>query len=106
MICELRNENGKVPYTFSEQNQVGKVAENIFKFWMSTMPCYSVVDVSEDRVYQKQDVDFLVHTRQGTSKVEVKGDSYTTGNIFLELYVNSLMSSSPTSASLRQNWAG
>ena len=46
-----------------------------------------ITDVSMDKEYQKQDVDFLASNSQGTIKVEVKYDSYTarTGAICVEL---------------------
>lgn len=94
-----RNANGKVPYEFDEQNAKGKIAESIFKMWMGTKPGVSVIDVSNDPNYQAQDVDFIVQTKRGATKVEVKGDAYTTGNIFIELLVSSF--SSPESGEKR-----
>ena len=48
---------------------------------------WSVEDVSADGDYQAQDVDLVVQPPESSRHltVEVKTDTYTTGNIFLEL---------------------
>ena len=48
---------------------------------------YVVEDVSEDRDYQTQDIDLRIRGKrqQRWRTVEVKTDTYTSGNLFLEL---------------------
>lgn len=52
---------------------------------------FHVQDVTNDRDWQHRDVDLLVRgkRKQRWKAVEVKTDSYTTGNIFLELVASS-----------------
>lgn len=52
---------------------------------------YTVEDVSEDRDYQTQDIDLRIRGKrqQRWRTVEVKTDTYTNGNLFLELISSS-----------------
>jgi hypothetical protein len=45
-----------------------------------------VEDVSQDRTYQKKDIDFILYHNGKSATMEVKKDKslYTTGNIFIE----------------------
>ena len=73
--------------TFVHDKKIGKVGEKIAKNIIQEYYQYSLEDVSEDREWQKQDVDFLVN--DGMYKVEVKTDTTTTPNIFFETESNS-----------------
>lgn len=46
---------------------------------------FQVEDVTADESYQGQDIDLLVRGKRRTVTTEVKHDTYTSGNVFLEL---------------------
>lgn len=73
--------------TFVNDKKIGKVGEKIAKKIIQEQFKYSLEDVSEDREWQKKDVDFIVN--DGMYKVEVKTDTTTTPNIFFETESNS-----------------
>lgn len=48
-----------------------------------------IIDVSDNRHYQIEDVDFLVRFKDGREyKAEIKTDTYKSGNLFFETYSN------------------
>lgn len=73
--------------TFVNDKKIGKIGEKIAKKIIEEQFGYSLEDVSEDREWQKEDVDFLLNG--GTCKVEVKTDRTITPNIFFETESNS-----------------
>ena len=83
-------------YDFNESIKVGSSGEQIVINWLCTLPTVlSVEDVSAQPFYQDRDIDFIVHTTQGQDlTIELKSDTYTTGNLAYEtlssIEVNSL----------------
>jgi hypothetical protein len=77
-------------YGWRSQAAVGQMGvERVVKYLKSKG--YHVEDVSEDKDYQSQDIDLRVRgqKKQRWRTVEVKTDTYDTGNIFLELVSSS-----------------
>lgn len=77
-------------YEFNSSNQVGKVGEEFVLSQLKTLPQVSeIIDVSDNRHYQIEDVDFFVRFVNGQEyKVEIKTDTYKSGNLFFEIYSN------------------
>lgn len=71
--------------TYSWRTQLAMGAEGVETVaGMLRRAGYEVVDVTEDDTFQRQDIDLRVRGKRWNT-VEVKTDSYDTGNIFLEL---------------------
>lgn len=74
--------------------KVGKKAsEDIEKYLQSIEETIAVINVEEDKYFQKQDVDLLWiyrgNKKEYMKKIEVKGDRYAhTGNFFIETHSN------------------
>lgn len=66
--------------------EIGKRGEeHIIDYLKSSPRVTDLVDVRNDRAYQKIDVDFLMTLDDGKEyKVEVKTDTYKSGNIYYE----------------------
>lgn len=77
-------------YEFERQNGVGKQGELIVKSWlMQQSNISSLLDVSSNKKYQKDDIDIIVNTEDGgTITYEIKTDSFLTGNLFFEIVSN------------------
>ena len=78
-------------YEFNSSNKIGHQGEQFVKQWILELHpnVSSITDVSEDKFYQKQDVDFVVNFTNGRqSLVEIKTDTYKTGNMFFETISN------------------
>ena len=59
---------------------------------MGRLSFESYEDVRSIKTYQEQDIDFLIHRKDGrTVTLDAKTDTYTTGNIFLEQAVDSYL---------------
>lgn len=80
-------------YNFNESLVVGKTGEDIVWNWLASRPyVVDMKDVSNDKKYQKQDIDFLVTFKGGqTISAEVKTDTYTSGNIYFETISDTIM---------------
>lgn len=81
-------------YEFSKQLEYGKYGEEKFLEFMlgrkNDGKVIKVIDVREDVMYQKKDIDFITIDDKGKETTwEIKTDYYETGNIFLETLVNS-----------------
>ena len=79
-------------HEFAADNEIGKRGERIFTDFLRRHG-YSFTDVSDDREYQRQDVDVLIESKKtaGTKiPAEVKNDTmiHKTGNIFFETMSN------------------
>lgn len=79
-------------HEFAADNEIGKRGERIFMDFLCRHG-YSFTDVSDDREYQKQDVDVLIESKKMAGKqipVEIKNDTmiHRTGNIFFETMSN------------------
>lgn len=78
-------------YEFNSSNKIGHQGEQFVKQWILELHpnVSSITDVSDDKFYQKQDVDFVVNFTNGKqSLVEIKTDTYKTGNMFFETISN------------------
>lgn len=77
-------------YTMQESTQVASRATADITHWLQNLPrTISIQNVEDDPHYQKLDVDLLVTTDRGESKLEIKGDRYhKTGNFFFETHSN------------------
>lgn len=66
--------------------QVGKDGEKkIVDILGDIEGVYDIIDVSDDKQYQEEDIDYIVVMNNGTEKkVEVKTDTYDSGNLFYE----------------------
>lgn len=72
-------------YNFKDSIKFGKYGEDIVINYIKNLK-YDVIDVSNDKKYQNMDIDILLKTKDNTYiGVEVKTDSYDTGNIFFEI---------------------
>lgn len=70
---------------FDKLNKEGLAVQEIVKSHLESRG-NRVVDVSQDKAYQKIDIDFLVYKNGKSTTLEVKKDKslYRTGNIFIE----------------------
>lgn len=78
-------------YEFNSSNKIGHQGEQFVKQWILELHpnVNSITDVSEDKFYQKQDIDFVVDFTSGKqATVEIKTDTYKTGNMFFETISN------------------
>lgn len=77
-------------YEFEQQNGIGKQGELIVKSWLLQQGnISSLLDVSSNKKYQKDDIDIIVNTEDDDIiTYEVKTDSFLTGNLFFEIVSN------------------
>lgn len=77
-------------YTMQESTQVASRATADITQWLQNSPrTLSIQNVENDPNYQAIDVDLVVKTDRGESKLEIKGDRYhKTGNFFFETHSN------------------
>lgn len=78
-------------YEFNSSNKIGHQGEQFVKQWILELHpnVSSITDVSDDKFYQKQDVDFVVNFTNGKQAlIEIKTDTYKTGNMFFETISN------------------
>lgn len=70
---------------FQRLNKEGLEVQEIVKAHLESRGS-KIVDVSQDRDYQKKDIDFLVYKGTEMTTLEVKKDKslYSKGNIFIE----------------------
>lgn len=82
----------RMPNTYGWKSQIEAGARGVerVKAYLTSRG-YQVEDVSSNRDFQSQDIDLRVRgkRRQRWRTVEVKTDSYTTGNVFLEIISSS-----------------
>lgn len=79
-----------VIHDFNESIKVGNYGEEIIKSYLENNPnVIGVTDVSKDKKYQDEDIDFIVELEGwGYISIELKTDRYDTGNIFYEAMSN------------------
>lgn len=77
-------------HNFEKSMKQGKAGEEtIVRYIQSIEGVRRLYDVRENKAYQMIDIDFILETRGGKQQtLEVKADSYTTGNIFYETLSN------------------
>lgn len=85
-------------YNMKDQLAVGKLGEQVAIDYvkksceLGRLSFESYEDVRSIKTYQEQDIDFLIHRKDGrTVTLDAKTDTYTTGNIFLEQAVDSYL---------------
>lgn len=76
--------------TLTSQYRQEILGEQIIKNYFKNNPnIIDVIDVSQDKQYQDKDIDFLVKLKSGEDiSIELKTDTYDTGNIFYEAISN------------------
>lgn len=79
-----------VVHDFNKSINVGDNGEQIIKSYFENNPnIVDVIDVSKDKKYQDKDIDFIVKLKNGEDiSIELKTDTYDTGNIFFEAISN------------------
>lgn len=75
-----------VIHNFNKSINIGDYGEKIIKAYFETNPnIVSVTDVSKNKKYQDKDIDFIVKLKNGEDiSIELKTDTYDTGNIFMK----------------------
>ena len=73
-------------HDFKQSLVLGEKGEAILLDWFKKRPkTKDIVDVRKDEQYQTEDIDFLIIGKDGIRRsVEVKTDSYKSGNFFYE----------------------
>ena len=88
------NAKRDTPYNMKTQKEIGLLGEKVCRNFL--IDCCAkhrfgfvrFEDVRDVKMYQERDIDFIVYTSSGkTITLDAKADTYTTGNIFLEIYV-------------------
>lgn len=78
--------------SFKKDLKIGEIGKNIsLKLFEDNKSISQVIDVRQDKKYQKWNIDFILKTSDNrTIKIEVKTDAKTryTGNIAYETYSN------------------
>jgi len=74
--------------TFSKAAKIGDWAVQSFSTWVKSQSQCEVHDVQDDKFFQLLDVDLLLESSDGIRLCEVKGDRWTSGNVYLERVSN------------------
>lgn len=76
-------------HSFNNSLKLGNIGEDRIEYFMKrNYDVKSIVNVSDNPLYQQEDVDFIVNLNNGSSlKVEVKTDTYDV-NFYYELISN------------------
>ena len=79
-----------IVHDFNKSINVGDYGEQIIKAYLESNPnIVDVIDVSNNKEYQSKDIDFIVRLKNGENvSIELKTDTYDTGNIFYEAISN------------------
>lgn len=77
--------NNKV-HVFKDSIKVGDYGERIVQQYLKSSSAVSnIIDVSNSKMYQELGIDLIVKMKDGSElKVEVKTDTYKSGNIYYE----------------------
>jgi hypothetical protein len=78
-------------YTFQGRQEAAKRAvEVVVAYFKGRKSVLSVESVEDDKEYQAKDIDLIVKTTKSEEPlyIEVKGDTYDTGNFFFETQSN------------------
>lgn len=73
-------------HDFKESLKVGERGEAVILDYLEKSPnIKKIIDVRDSKIYQEVDVDLIVKMNTGNElKIEVKTDTYTSGNIYYE----------------------
>lgn len=87
-VCLL----GKEIYDFSGRDKLGKIGETVCIEYLKGCPLVeSVKSVRSDKDYQKKDIDIVINLKDNrVYNIEVKTDSYISGNMFYEMISNNI----------------
>ena len=79
-----------IVHNFKKSINVGDYGEQIIKSYLEDNPnIVSIIDVSKVKEYQDKDIDFIVKLKNDEDiSIELKTDTYDTGNIFYEAISN------------------
>lgn len=75
--------------TFHSANSRGKVGEALISEWLLSRK-WLVLDTSSHKLFQEVGVDFVIEKEGEVRCIDVKTDSYTTGNFYIETVSNDL----------------
>ena len=76
---------GSEVYDFKSCDKLGLIGESVAELYYKDLPNVNdVINVRNDIGYRKKDIDLVCDTDKGSVYVEVKTDSYATGNMFYE----------------------
>lgn len=81
---------GKEIYDFSGRDKLGKIGEAVCQEYLKTWSCVeNIENVRNNKEYQKKDIDIVMTLKDNQIvTVEVKTDSYKSGNMFYEMIAN------------------
>lgn len=81
---------GKEVYDFSGRDKLAKIGEAVSQEYLKTWKSIKdIKNVRNDKEYQKKDIDIIITLKDYMDvSIEVKTDSYTSGNIFYETISN------------------
>lgn len=73
-------------HSFVQSAKIGKIGEeDVLNYLNTNDNIESIEDVRYVREYQKKDIDFIVNFKDGKqNKIEIKTDTYKSGNIYYE----------------------
>lgn len=72
-------------YDFNDSIKIGEQGEEEFIKLFSELPTVNqIVDLRNIQKAREDDIDFLVKTPRGNFTLELKTDTYTSGNFFIE----------------------
>lgn len=76
-------------YEFKKQNNISKIAiEKVSNYLNSLEETLYVENVELDKEFQEFDIDLIQFTHEDVFNIEVKADTYDTGNFFFETVSN------------------
>lgn len=80
----------KEVYDFSGRDKLAKIGETVVAKYLKTLKnTKGIKNVRNDKEYQSKDIDILLTLKNDiVVKIEVKTDSYTSGNMFYETVSN------------------
>ena len=81
---------GKEIYDFKGRDKLGQIGEAVCQEYLKTWPCViDIKNVRKDKDYQNKDIDIVIKLKDNqTLTIEVKTDSYISGNMFYETISN------------------
>lgn len=81
---------GKEIYDFKGRDKLGQIGEAVCQEYLKTWPCViDIKNVRKDKDYQNKDIDIVIKLKDNqTLTIEVKTDSYMSGNMFYETISN------------------
>lgn len=73
-------------HNFAHSLKVGEKGEALILDYLEQSPAiHKILDVRDSKLYQEKDIDFILKIKNGQEcKIEVKTDTYTSGNIYYE----------------------